>query len=292
MRYIVEVARAESITTAAQVLAISQPALTRNIAEVEEELGIQLFHRLPRGIQLTEDGGKFIARARQILSDVDNLVAEMREPNNTPSGRLRVGFTPAGYVGNVRHILQQFAIAYPEVALDIATGSAQDICQRLSHGELHMIIGSSSYLERWRDLDVNHITAQHFACVFRKNHPICQMQEITEEDVLEYPLILPESVDPMYSDIAQRYIHLDLPRKTPRYVVEDFDTIMRLVNSTNAFFPWIFPDPDFLGMDKHFFLLKDVVKIPTHHLSVAYASQRPKTAAARLLEEMVRKDLG
>ncbi len=77
MRYIFEVARVEAITTAAKSLSITQPALTRNIAEVEEELGVQIFYRLPRGIELTEEGKELVTRDKQILGDVDNLITEL-----------------------------------------------------------------------------------------------------------------------------------------------------------------------------------------------------------------------
>ena len=77
LRYIVEAARAKSVTAAAHILAITQPALTRNITEVEEELGVQIFHRLPRGIELTEKGEEFVNRARVILEDVELLSRDM-----------------------------------------------------------------------------------------------------------------------------------------------------------------------------------------------------------------------
>ncbi len=94
LRYILEVARAESITTAAETLSLTQPALTRAIADVEAVLKSQLFHRRPRGVQLTTAGQRFASRARRLVSDMDDLVADMRESSNRLTGRLRLGVTP------------------------------------------------------------------------------------------------------------------------------------------------------------------------------------------------------
>ena len=64
LRYVVAVAQVSSLTAAAKLLSITQPALTRCISEVEEDLGIQIFMRLPRGVALTEEGERFVNRAR------------------------------------------------------------------------------------------------------------------------------------------------------------------------------------------------------------------------------------
>jgi DNA-binding transcriptional LysR family regulator len=90
MRMIVEVARAEAITTAAASLGLTQSAVSRGVAEVEDALGARIFERLPRGIRLTEGGRRFVARARRVLADVDDLVTELRDDRGRVSGRLRI----------------------------------------------------------------------------------------------------------------------------------------------------------------------------------------------------------
>src|SRR5512139_1815609 len=96
MRMVVEVARAEAITTAAQVLGLTQSAVSRGVAEVEAALGVRVFERLPRGIRLTDAGGRFVARATRLLAEVEDLVSEVREARARVAGRLRVGVTASG----------------------------------------------------------------------------------------------------------------------------------------------------------------------------------------------------
>ena len=135
LRYIIEVARAESITTAAETLALTQPALTRSIAEVERELGLKLFDRLPRGVKLTESGERFVDRARQIVGDLEDLVVEMRNGSGSLTGRLRIGIAPAGYLYYANRAVAALAHTHPGISIETVGGSAQDLCPRLLHGE-------------------------------------------------------------------------------------------------------------------------------------------------------------
>ncbi len=292
MRYIVEVARAEAITSAAQTLSITQPALTRNIAEVEEELGIQIFHRLPRGIELTEEGKTFILRAKQILGDVDNLVAEMRDNRGLPTGRLKIGVAPAGYLGYIRGTLEDLAREYPGVSVEVSTGSAQALCPRLLHGELNVIVGSSSYLEKWRELDLQKLTPLDSGMVMRKGHPLTRVSPLHEVDILKYPVILPASVEPVYSDTAQRYAENNLPPVQPRYAVDDWELTSQIINATDAFCPMVNSASNLDDMARSFFIVRDVVKMPLHYVSIAHSPSRPKTALTELFQELMMARLG
>ncbi len=97
LRHVVETARFENVTRAAEALYITQSALTRSLADVEAELGTPLFVRLPRGVRLTEQGRRFVARARMIIGDVDDLLADIADHRGLHAGRLRIGVCPPGY---------------------------------------------------------------------------------------------------------------------------------------------------------------------------------------------------
>jgi len=291
MRYIVEVARAEAITTASRLLNISQPALTRNIAEVEEELGIQIFHRLPRGIQLTQDGQRFVSRAKRIIEDVDDLASEIGGQQVVPTGRLRIGFTPAGYLGYAVSALEKLAEEYPSVSIETTTGTPQAISPRLLHGELDLVVGSSSYLERWKELEIKKLFPSEFVCVFRKRHPIAAIEKPTELDVLQYPVAMPESVELVYSDIAQRYVDLGLPKMRPHYVSDNFRLILRWLRKSDAFYPLNSPSADIAALEPHFHIVRNAVNFPNHHVSVATSSHRPKSRVTEIFENLLIEQL-
>ena len=113
LRYIVEVSKSGSITTAAETLSITQSALSQNIAEVEDVLGVRLFNRLPRGVLLTEAGEIFVARAKSILYEVDELFTDVLESQQLVTGRLKIGVTPAGFIAHLRRAITDIATEYP-----------------------------------------------------------------------------------------------------------------------------------------------------------------------------------
>ncbi len=80
LRHVVETARFENVTRAAEALYITQSALTRSLADVEAELGTPLFVRLPRGVRVTDQGRRFVDRARLIIGDVGDLLADIQCP--------------------------------------------------------------------------------------------------------------------------------------------------------------------------------------------------------------------
>ncbi len=291
LRYIVEAARAGSVTAASRVLAITQPALTRNIAEVEEELGIQIFHRLPTGIVLTEEGEEFVNRSRIILDDVATLCLETKKRGDEPAGRLRVGFSPAGYIYSLTEVMGEFAARYPEISIETVTGTPQSVCPRLIRGELDLIIGSSGYFRRWPDLRVTNLAPLEFACMVKKNHPAVGNNDLTEKEMLSYPLVLPESVDAVYSDLATRYTANGLPAVSARYVTDDMTLVISLLNSTDAFYPLntIAEVMDFLRADLK--MISGVVEFPQHFVCISTMKHRPATAAASAFVDMVTRAL-
>lgn len=288
MRCVIEVARARSITAAAETLAVTQPALTRSIADVEQTLGTRLFERLPRGIQLTEVGEVFVTRARRILGDVDDLLFDLREGQNVLAGRVRLGIAPRDFQRYATAALADLARSHPSVTVETITGTAQELCPRLLRGELDLMLGSTSYLRRWRGLSVGTLAPTRVACLFRRDHPIRRLPNIAEADVFRYPVVFPESVEPLYSDLARRYAELGLPPLQPRYTSDDFDTVAQLVQASDAYAPLTYAEADADVLRESFFLLADTVRISTQHLGLALAPGRVPSAPAEQLEHFLR----
>jgi len=287
LRYIVEIARCESIPPAAETLSLPQPALTRSVAEVENELGTKLFHRLPRGVSLTEQGERFVQGARRVIGDVDDLISDIRDASDALSGRLRIGVSPLGYAEMILPELATIAREHPEVRIETVGGTAQSLCPQLLRGEINFLIAPSSYLARWKELQVIEFREMHFACVIRKDHPLTTKREVKEVDLLEYPVVLPSSVELMYSDTVQRYAHHNLYPPQPRYVSDSLEVIKTLVSSSDAYFPLHSADPKFAHISDDFHVLSNVLQLPSHNLSLATASQQPASAEAKLFEDLL-----
>lgn len=290
LRTVLEVARTESITAAANTLGLTQSAVSRTVAELEGALGQRLFERSPRGIQITESGKRLVTRASRVLADVDDLIADVCAAPNALTGRLRVGLGITGH--HVCPLMAEFAGAHPDISLETTHASEQNLCARLLHGELDLVVGSSSYLERWRDLDVTRLVRLHQACMARRDHPLAALANPGELDILRYPIVLPQSVEPSQSDLAKRYAELGLPPLKPQYSTNSFELMLALLRATDAFMMMLHPAADFGGLGRHFLLLPDAVRMPTHFVAVARAAQRPRTRVMVLFEQALAAGFG
>ena len=136
VRYFVAVAEHGHVTRAAESLGIQQPPLSQQIKALEEELGVQLLRRKPRGVELTDAGAIFLERARVILSEVDRAFASTRRTARGEQGRLVVGFTSsAPFHPFVPRVIRMFGEASPHVSLVLEESGSSDLVQGL-HQEI------------------------------------------------------------------------------------------------------------------------------------------------------------
>ena len=292
MRHVLEVAKTGSVTAAAGAMGITQSALSRSISDVEAELGVALFARLPRGVQLTDAGQRFVAGARRIIGELEQLVTGLRAPTAALTGHLRIAFAPGVYVTHGVTTIRDFTRLYANVSVEVATGSPQRMCPRLINGEFDVLVGSSSYLKRWREFELDYLAPMHAACMMRHGHPLTRMNRTpTEAEVLQYPFVLPRTVEARNTDIAQRFVAHGLPPLEPQYVVDDFRVAREIVQGTDAIYVLMSPDPDFAGTGKHVALLPGVLQLPEHHVVTAHPQGRPRSAAVRQFEAMLAERL-
>lgn len=136
LRYFLAVAREENMTEAANVLHVTQPTLSRQIAELERELGCTLFERTNRATVLTEDGMRLRQRAEEIVSLVDQTERDVADRGGELSGNIRIG---AGETRAMRILTDVFAgmrREHPRVTCELFTGNADTVEERLERGLL------------------------------------------------------------------------------------------------------------------------------------------------------------
>lgn len=136
LRYFVAVAEHGHITRAAESLGIQQPPLSQQIKALEQELGVLLLRRRPRGVELTDAGSAFLERARVILGEVDRAFASTRRTARGEEGRVVVGFTSsAPFHPFVPRVIRMFREASPHVSLVLEESGSSDLVQGL-HNEI------------------------------------------------------------------------------------------------------------------------------------------------------------
>lgn len=140
LRYFLAVAERKHFTRAAEAVHVSQPALSKQIAVLERELGTPLFTRARGNIALTAAGEDLLPFARRILSDVETARLEVRELAGLQRGRLRVGATPTLLTGLLPGVLHRYHDAYPGIDLFVEETGSRDLVRLLADGSLDLAL--------------------------------------------------------------------------------------------------------------------------------------------------------
>jgi len=137
LRYAIAVADEAHLTRAAERLGLQQPPLSQQIKALEQAVGVALFHRQPRGMSLTVAGAVFMARARQILADVDGAVEEAQRAARGETGQLSIGFTTsAAFHPLVTSVVRATRLTAPALKLRLDEGSTTELLADLTAGRL------------------------------------------------------------------------------------------------------------------------------------------------------------
>ena len=132
LRYFIAVAEERHVTRAAERLGMQQPPLSQQIRALERELDVQLFRRLPRGVELTDAGAALLADARAILSHIDHAFATTKRTARGEQGQVAVGFTSsAPFNPFVPRIIRAYRDAFPLVSLTLDEGGTTDLIEDL-----------------------------------------------------------------------------------------------------------------------------------------------------------------
>jgi DNA-binding transcriptional LysR family regulator len=132
LRYFIAVAEEGHITRAAERLGMQQPPLSQRIKALERELDVQLFHRRPRGVELTDAGRAFLDNSRVMLAHLDHTFETTRRTARGEQGRLCVGVTPTGpFHPFVPRVIRAFREAFPLVSLTMEESLTNDLVERL-----------------------------------------------------------------------------------------------------------------------------------------------------------------
>src|SRR4051794_29315339 len=141
LRYFIAVAEERSVTRAAERLWLAQPGLSRQIRDLEQELGTQLFERHARGVELTEVGNLFLERARTASAAVDAAGATGRDAAGGVVGTVRLGIALGTSWHLTATVLDEFARARPRVELTLLEGYAGTLWRELRDGHIDALIG-------------------------------------------------------------------------------------------------------------------------------------------------------
>lgn len=190
LRYFLAVAQQRNITKAAQELLVSQPTLSKQLADFENELGAQLFIRGHRQITLTEEGEYLQARAKEIVQLADQTAANIQE-DQVVTGTLSIGAGESTGMQRIMDILGGIVQDYPDVKIRLVSGNADEMETALKHGTIDFaVLMAHRPLSNYHHLQLPE--RDHWGLVLRKDDPLAQKEVIKPTDLLDLPLMISE----------------------------------------------------------------------------------------------------
>ena len=190
LRYFLEVAREGSVTHAAHRLHISQPTLSKQLKDLEAELGKKLFVRSSFSVRLTDEGMLLRRRAEDILDMVDKTTDEFKALGQITGGDVRVGCAESEGIKHLARRIQAVQKQYPGIRVHLYSGDRSDLAERLEQGLLDFaVLVESKDLSKYNYLPLP--GADTWGVILRKDHPLAEKEAFTPEDLLDVPLICP-----------------------------------------------------------------------------------------------------
>lgn len=188
LRYYLMICQEKNITQAANKLHVSQPTLSKQIKELEDQLGVTLFERGHRKIKLTEAGYFLRDRAQELVSLADNTIQTL-ESAKIISGTLRISTGQSVALKPVMKALNHLTEEYPNVKLQFTDANADQIEYQVNNGltDFGIVMGNRS-LDEFDSLPL--YSQNQFVVAFNKNLPLAQKDAITAADLIDYPLIM------------------------------------------------------------------------------------------------------
>ncbi len=193
LRYSLAIAREGSITNAANFLHVTQPTLSRQIRDLEEELGQKLFTRSSHHMTLTAEGMILRKRAEEIVSMVDKTEAEFNFMENVVSGDIYIGGGETDAMKLVAQIACELRMNYPGIHYHLYSGNSEDVTERLDKGLLDFgILIQPADISKY---DYINIPAKDtWGVAMRRDSPLAVKEVIRKEDLLNVPLICSRQV--------------------------------------------------------------------------------------------------
>ncbi len=202
LEYFLAVCEQLNFTKAAKQLYVSQTAVSLQIKILEEELGVPLFFRTNRRVELTPAGKIFQEDARAILKRTEDAINRARQADTGFTGHLSVGFVKGYETNNLSGMLADFHAKYPNISLSFARENVADLYDAVSNRNLDIVFNLQYTTDDMEDMD--YITIRHYPlmAVVSTSHPLAHKTSIRRIDLKGYPLVDIVQRQDKYGEVA------------------------------------------------------------------------------------------
>lgn len=229
LRYFIAVAEEENVTRAAARLHVSQPPLSRQIHDLEAELGVELFERTGKSLRLNEAGKLFLVEARAVLERVELATQALKSFSQHRLEQIHIGYAPSLSVAILPKILRRFEKEQPQVRVHLHDRSSGEMCQGLRDGSLHIaFLAMPAQLPR-DDIQFQPLQKHPVCVALPPHHPLARKRTISLEELVRHPLIGYNKQD--YAEYHAWLAELSQSLETKIVLREECDSMTSLITA-------------------------------------------------------------
>jgi len=229
LRYFIEVAEQENVSRAALKLHVSQPALSRQVRDLEDELGVPLLERRAKSVRLTEAGRVFLEEARAVVARAEEAMRKVRQSRKV---EIHVGYAPSLTVQVLPHALRRFQKELPSARVILHDLSTEEMLAQLRSSRLQVALMVQPTRAMLRGLVFEKLVTYPICLAMNPNHPLSRARSVTIERAAREPLIGYSEVDyPEYQDqLAEMFAAV----KTKPRLAEEHESVTSLIAAVEA----------------------------------------------------------
>jgi DNA-binding transcriptional LysR family regulator len=190
LKAFVKVAETRSFSLAADQLFLTQPAISKRILQLEEQLGTRLFDRLGKQTRLTRTGEVFLPLARSVLQDMQKAVQQIADLEGNPSGGLSIATSHHIGLHRLPPVLRSYSASYPEVELDLNFMDSEQACRLVERNDIELAVVTLPF-KKTHHLHYETIWSDPLVIVSAPGHPLTRSSTGTITALINHPAILP-----------------------------------------------------------------------------------------------------
>jgi LysR family hca operon transcriptional activator len=232
LRYFVAVAAHGSFNRAAQTLHLTQPALSRQVKDLEEELGVPLFVRGNNSVTLTESGKRFYEEAREVLARAEQAIQSVRGEPRTEI--LRIGYAPSATADILPRALQKFLAEQPRVRIELNDLFPHEMTRMAKNGELDVVVTLEASVTSVSTFHWEELRQMQLVLVMPATHNLARLKQVTPECLRDLPLagLAPESFPDYVPHIKKLLKPFGIK---PRFVALERDGVSTMLATLEAY---------------------------------------------------------
>ncbi len=285
LRYLAAVAQFGSVQAAAREVSVSASAIDRQILTLEQDLGVPLFERQPRGMRLTAAGELLLALSQRWKIDLNRTLSDVSQLRGVSHGQLRLAVMDSQVNGLLPDFIESVARLHPGVVLEVDVVSPDEATRRLMEDDVDLALVFN--LKSHRDLHTVWSAELPLGCVVKRGHPLESLRQVTLKDVAAWPLAAQSRVLAIRRYLERRHGWL-LQEARPPLVTNSLQLVKQLVQAGRhvALTSELDAGREILDGTLRFIPLRDKSAQP-QTVSVAISATRPLPRIARIVAELL-----